>query len=342
MRTLSLGRVVGAFVALAAVFVVAGSPVLAQSSKDVIDLRPKFKAGQDTKYKLVISQTARTKSNEAALNKDDNEKSDQEIRFTLRVKSVEADGSANVDLVYDSVKMVGDVNGGPISVDTTKPASTDKGEGAAGVRAMAGSSISMVIDKDGNITKTSGGGGLLGGGAEGGQDLLGPIFSPGKAPGEVKRGQSWTHVDEIGMSGALGAMRLVTTHTLESASNGEARVKVKGKIESGEESPGGKPKSKNPDAPLTDAIKITKSDHNGGYVWDTERGQLKSMNSTIKSEIKIDMAGLDMTRTGDTVMKLERIGTEPAQKTVEKPKDSSPYTPAPGTDADKNKPKPKR
>lgn len=335
MRKLTCGRVLGVVMALgAAVAVFSGSPAMAQatSSKDMIDLRPKYKAGQDTKYKMVISQTAKTKSKDADMGDTGDENSEQEIRFSLRVKSVDADGTANVDMVYESVKMSGEVNGEKVSVDTTKPATTDKGSAAAGVRAMAGTTISMVIDKDGNIKQTTGGGGLLGGM---GGDLLGPIYSPSKAPGQVKRGQSWTNVDEIGMGELLGPMRLVTTHTLESAANGEARVNVKGKIESGEESPGGTSKKNN--KPTTDMIKITKSDHNGSYVWDTERGELKSMNSTMKSEIKVDMGGLDFTRTGDQTMRLERIGTEPATPT-EKSKDKEP-APAPTKPSEGSKPK---
>lgn len=334
MRTLSLGRVVGAVAALVAVVVLSGTPATAQGQKDGaggIDLRPKFKAGQQTKYRMRITQTAKTKSKEsgpmdgfADLAGDEN--TEHDIAFSLKVTSVDEDGTAKVELVYESVKVTGEIGGERVSVDTTKPATTDKGDQADLIRAMAGTKMSMVIDRDGNITQTSGGGGLLGG-AGGGSDLLGPVFSPGKAPGSAKRGQSWTHIDEIGMGGLVGPMRLITTHTLESASNTEARVKVKGKIETGESSPGGGGKGT-----PTEMVKITRSDHAGSYVWDLERGQIKSMNSTMKSEIKLDMGGIGMTRTGDSVMKLERVWAEPVEKPAERRKDKD--DPKPDGDSD--------
>jgi hypothetical protein len=336
MRRMSVGRSLGTLGALVAVFVLGGAPAWGQAAKDGVDLRPKFKSGEETRYKMQITQTAKSKGSKGSplgdsAGGDDN--TEHEIKFSLKVRSVEQDGTANVDLVYESVKVTGEMGGEKVSVDTSKPASTDKGEQAGTIRAMAGTTMSLVIDKDGNIKETKGGGGLLGGGGGEGGDLLGPIFSPGKAPGSAKPGQSWTNVDELGMGGLMGPMRLVTTHTLESASNGEARVKVKGKIEAGEKSAGGGKGS---------MVQITKSDHAGAYVWDTERGQIKSFNSTMKSEIKVNLGeGMDMTRTGDTVMKLERIGTESAdkQKPFDKPKDKAdPKTADPGHD----KPQPKR
>ncbi len=337
MRMLSIWRVV---VAIGVAFTLAGSPALAQAGKDGVDMRPKFKAGQDTKYRMQISQTAKSKSKDAKTKDTERdmladlggeENTDHEIKFSLKVKQVNDDGTSHVDLVYDSVKVTGEMNGDKVSMDSTKPASTDKGEQAAMLRGMAGTTISLVIDKDGNIKETKGGGGLLG---EGGSDLLGPIFSPGKAPGSARLGQSWTNIDEIGMGGLVGPMRLVTTHTLENVNNGEARVNVVGKIDAGEESPGGGGKGK-------EMIKITKSDHSGSYVWDLDRGQIKSMSSTMKSELKVDLGGMDMTRTGDTVMKLERVSVEPVTKPAPPASDKPKDDPKPQTDSG-GKPGPKR
>jgi hypothetical protein len=358
MHRLNSGRVVGAV--LAAVVGVGLAPTLASAQgtkqadpgsqttpKGMVDLRPKFKAGQSSTYRMQIKQSAKTKQKDDSKLKGDNqsEASEYEITFSLKVKSVDDDGTAHVDLVYDAVKMSGDVNGEKIGVDSSKPASTDKGEAAAGVRAMAGSTMSLVVDKDGNITQTSGGGGFLGGGQGQGSDLLGPIFSPGKAPGAAKPGQSWTNVDEVGMGGMLGPMRLVTRHTLDSATKTEARIRVTGTIETGQESPGGKPRKKpakkdDPDQPdLSDMVRVTKNDHSGAYVWDLERGQIKSMNTSMKTELKLDLGGMEMTRSGDTQMKLERIKADPVEQA---PKDKPvPADPKPESDPS-GKPEPKR
>lgn len=142
---------------------------------------------------------------------------------------------------------------------------------------MVGTTLTLTIDKSGVITNVSGGSeldptGLLtqmgapgGSSPQAGGGLFGPITTAdGGYTGLVRVGQKWTHTDSMSV-GPLGAMRMLTEHTLRSAGRGTAEVAFAGRID---------PQSAADNA----AAQLKSATQSGSYTWDTTKGQLVRMN----------------------------------------------------------------
>lgn len=142
---------------------------------------------------------------------------------------------------------------------------------------MVGTTLTLTIDKSGVITNVSGGSeldptGLLtqmgapgGSSPQAGGGLFGPITTAdGSYTGLVRVGQKWTHTDSMSV-GPLGAMRMLTEHTLRSAGRGTAEVAFAGRID---------PQSAADNA----SAQLKSATQSGSYTWDTVKGQLVRMN----------------------------------------------------------------
>lgn len=294
----------------------------------LIDLRPKFRKGQETRYVLKIKSdgtvgiptlvpTPTDPSDPAAKpGKNEPEKNrqqiEQEINFVLRVTSSDPEKGSVVDLVYEKLKITIDTPDSTISWDSSVPPDkrrpNDDGDLLEPImRGLIGSSMSITFDPAGNVTDIKGGDamGLPGGMAGAGIDpktvgsLFGPIKTSRAGSGLYRIGERWSNVDDVS-TGPMGRFRMVTEHTLRSARAGLAEVVFTGRIEPGSES--GAPGS---------PFQIKDSKHQGKYIWDTNLGQLKSMES--EQEISVDSgpgggrtAGAAM-RTKATV-RVERVG----------------------------------
>jgi len=283
--------------AVAVVAFATAAPALAQE----VDLRPRFKTGAETKFAMVISGANEFKA-EAMPGGGQSTKIDQEIDFTLKVKDVTSDGIATVDLTYD--RMVMKVGGMfEMTFDSTKPTDQDAGNMlASALRPLIGSSLTMTVDRDGNISKVEGfdklklnpsaqqmAGTLAT--ADGVKSTFGQVFSTRKSDGRASVGDTWTNVDSVS-AGQMGTVKTSITHTLKSHTGGMAKVDITGDlaIEGG----------------MMPELKLTTSEVTGNYIWDTEVGMLKSIQTKQTSTMQGNPGSGEMTINNTSTMKLER------------------------------------
>lgn len=302
------------------------APAEQPGDKGTVDLRPRWERGQTIRYRMAQTSTSQVPDPQDPKNptKITNK---QDIQFSLRVKDINAEtGVATVDMVYDSLKIKLDGSGIVIDFDSTKPqptkpatppASTDPLDALKGLeldkmindqlRKMVGTTLTLTIDRSGQITSISGGSELdptgtlaaLGGqgaGPAGAPQTGGSLFGPlppanSNYSGLVRVGQRWSHADELAV-GPLGAMKMITEHTLRSASAGTAQVVFTGRID--------------PASAASNAqAQIKASSHSGRYTWDTAKGQLVSLN--MDQRVVQQAPGQAGDATSTTSMTVERL-----------------------------------
>jgi hypothetical protein len=270
------------------------APAPKEAAKKV-DLRPKFEKGQVIKFRMELDQTSKTLV--PALDEKPTEStSKQDLGLVFKVLDVTNEGTV-VELTFSRVKMTKKTDEGTEEFDSSQPPAKDKGsELAPSLRALAKTSMTVHLDKDGNVTNIEGGdelssleafggspgalpggggGGLPspspstgGGGAGGGggfKAALGSIFSIKKGSGLVSVGEEWSNSDDLD-TGLLGKFRIADKHKLKSHNGSEAKVSVMGHIE-----------ADSSDGALS-FVKITDSSFVGDYTWNTREGMLKRMN----------------------------------------------------------------
>lgn len=253
---------------------------------ETVNLRPKFEKGTEASYTLAIdAQNEATRTGSAEPQK---QHINQEIGLRLKVNDVDAEKGAKVDLTYDSFKLKVDGGPMPIEFDSATPAEKDEGNPVAGAfRPLVGTTLHLIIDKDGNVTDVTGGeelaqgiagqalsGYVTSGGVRG---LLGPIFSTRQTKGEASVGETWTYEDVMPNS-VIGQMKIVSNHTLKSVDGGNANIDLAGNIDF-------KPAEGGP------TITLKEGTYNGNYVWDTKAGMLKSMNAKLVAALEGDLGG---------------------------------------------------
>lgn len=244
----------------------------AESSRKSVDLRPKFRKGQDIRFKMTMRSTGIAEISPFAGQEGSASNGEQEMVIRLSPKEVNPETGTTLDLVYESLKL----KMGEIEFDSKKPAAPDDPSDAM-LRPIVGLTLKVVMDKDGNITSVTGGDDGDGvtamlmqqfTGADVIKGLFGPVSTMKKTAGRAAVGESWTTNDSLG--GMLGTMRLSMTHTLESANGGRATIKTKGRVvlDGSEGSALG--------------IKIKDSVISGSTEWDTEAGMLTRMTQDNK------------------------------------------------------------
>lgn len=273
----------------------------------LVDLRPKWERGQAIRY--VMTQRARNQIRGLPTLQPDapptrpskpgepepaiKQNLEQEITFTLTPTQTEAERGSTVELVYERVKLRLDTGGDQRNFDSAdKKADTDDPI-AAIVRGMAGRKQVIHFNPDGSIEKVEGegpadlgaiinqlglpggavgGGGASGGGGGGGGggDWLSGIAGPPSGATLVRVGQTWTHRDRVSV-GPMGPIEMDHTYTLRSASGGQATVFMTGRLASrtGDNRAG---------------FTMNPSRLQGQFVWDTELGQLASMQNEMEFE----------------------------------------------------------
>jgi hypothetical protein len=195
--------------------------------------------------------------------------------LTMNVLEVSAQGVAQVQMVFDSLKITAKTADAEVEFDSSKPLTDNADMAAALLKPLVGSTITMTVDRAGNISQVSGGeaftmlGQIASGSGGGSQPLFGPIFSGRPTDGFAKVGESWENEDKVSTS-LLGGFKMVTRHTLRGMVGRDAQVMLTGRIEPESEAAGESP------------YKITSSSHNGSYTWDTATGQLAKMESKMK------------------------------------------------------------
>lgn len=320
------------------------SVVAAQTAK--VDLRPKFITGHELRYRMSVHSVGSTsipgledtpadvpakktlpKNPGAAKPPAPGTEPDQEmtqaVDVRFRVVDAYAEGGATVEMIYDAIKLTTKGPLGDTAFDSTKPAAKDGDDpGAAYLRKIVGTTLTLRVDRDGNITDIKGGDALLPAGlgdaasslvsGPGVQQTWGPIFTGRKGSGEASIGEKWTTTDTLNVS-PIGAFTITTESVLASARAGNAEVDFKGRIEPARESsrPG-------------EGIQIRSASHAGKYVWDVAAGSLRTLTMKQSMEAGGTLAGMAMSTTQKsetTVERLEGRSTNPAPavKPADKP-----------------------
>ncbi len=260
------------------------TPAFAQSESkktvavQEVDLRPKWRKGQETRFDMSLTIVTETNLNAGGKGGDDTkgeplkQTSTQKIGLLLRVKEVAASGAATIDVVYESLKLDADSAYGKISFDSTAT-KNDKDEFDGLLRSIVGQTMTMQIDENGNISSVSssaGGGGLAGGllqgftGADVVKGIFGPITTIKAGDGKAKVGEKWTN--ESSMAGQLGTTKIKNEYTLESHAGSMARMNIQGTVSL--------------DGGATGMANIREGSITGKANWNTERGMLESLNMT--------------------------------------------------------------
>ncbi|MGD9689311.1 MAG: DUF6263 family protein [Phycisphaerales bacterium] len=296
----------------------------------LIDLRPRFRQGQETRYTLKMSSQNQVSSPAMPGQGATDQDMKQEIGFVLRVKDTTPSEGATVELVYESVKVSIKIGDTDISYDSTVPPrpGDDTDILAPAFKALVGSRLTIKFDATGNIKSVEGGSelGLPGMMGQAGIDpksvgsLFGPIRTEASGKGLYRIGEKWSNVDTIDM-GLFGRFRMVTDHTLQMARGGTADVHFSGRMEPGSE-------SGTPGAPF----QLQNSRTQGKYVWDTELGQLRSMESEQDVNIASGPTGNGAGMKARTTVRVDRVerfgpGTPGMPSLPQPPTTSPPGTP---------------
>lgn len=283
----------------------------AESRSGEVDLRPRFRKGDQTRFIMTIDSSGQTADVQAtppgrgkrpgtpakSATPAADQTMKQELGLLLRVKEADPEKGATVELVYESLKVEMRTPDLEVSFDSTRkpapPAAPSQSPGAAMpteqdivdamLRPMVGATITMQIDPDGNITSTSGGSALsMAGMLSAMAGLTGgpmPAATGGDALGSlfsVAKGRG---------SAAVGES-WTTEDTLDNSLIGSFRISNKTTLKSharglaelafeGRLDPG----SQAAPGLLSGSAQIKESDFTGRATWDTQRGMLKSMTS---------------------------------------------------------------
>jgi hypothetical protein len=268
-----------------------------------VDLRPKFEKGAEATYTLALSADNQYTMG-AATGDAQKQHVEQELGLRLNVKEVDPEKGATVDLVYESIKFK--TEGGMMAAefDSKQPADKDAGNMVAeAFRPLVGMTLTLTVDKDGNVTEVKGGeelskgmtGQMLAGYTTTGgvRGLLGPIFSTRQAKTEANVGDTWTYEDVMPGS-MLGQMKIVSNHTLKSVDAGMATIDLTGKIELKGNGMGPK-------------VEMKEGSYDGTYIWDSKAGMLKSMKTTQVATMEGDMGSGPMTIKNNSTTTLTRV-----------------------------------
>lgn len=285
-------RMMTRLLALAFVSAALSSRAAAQESAD---LTPKFKAGQETRYTIELSDKQEMK---AAGHPDLPARvTERRIGVLLRTKQA-AETGATIELVCEKCAVT--VKQGPDggSFDSTRPADEDKGDlMAAALRPAIGRSATIKVNAKGEIESLTLSPELrpVFGDERHARSMLAPILTTWCVGPKSAVGATWTH-DDTEMTEEDAPVKTTITHRLESIRVGEARVSTTGKVEvfpaKGAKAP-----------PFT----ISECKVSGAYTWDTDAGSLKELRADVALTIKEPSQGIDATERSESSVKITRV-----------------------------------
>lgn len=244
-----------------------------------VDLRPKFKKGQEIRFTLNLESAGKQVAPGAG--DQTSTTTSQQIGLLLRVGEANPETGATLDLVYESFKMSLKAPTGDVTFDSSKPADKDDPTDQV-LRSIVGLSLKVKVNPDGEITSVDGGEDGLAGALAGqftGADMIkgvfGPVFNvkPGKPKAAV--GESWTTEDVL--QGGAASTRVKMVHTLRSLQGGNANIDINGSVTID---------------PSSGALKagVKDSSITGKAVWDTERGMLSRLETDQKLTVETKSA----------------------------------------------------
>jgi len=271
----------------------------------VIDLRPKFRVGQVSKFKMNLSSTGRQVSpvSTGGQPNEQTQSMSQELGLSLKVKDLNPETGSTLEMVYDSFKIkMKTPDGQDITFDSTS--TKDQDNPFAGVLdSLVGLTLTIRMDKDGNISKVDAGDsalGALGGagldalkgftGADIVKNLFGPVMSTRQGAGEARVGESWVNEDLI--DAPWGKMKMTTTQTLSNHRAGIATIDMKGAV------------ALMPNSATAPVPTIRNSLYTGKTLWNTETGMLTEM--TVKQQLVLEQADKG-TSTQEMDVKVVRV-----------------------------------
>jgi hypothetical protein len=267
-----------------------------QASNDRVDLRPKFKTGDVTRFAMDLNITSSQQAGEAGAIAQTTK---QTLGLALKVKEAKADGTAKLDLVYESIKLEATSPMMTTSFDSTQPAANDDQTGAL-LRPLVGLTLALETDERGGITKVTPQ--VPAGSAINPmalqqfaaddivKGLIGPVLSISAGSGFAKVGESW--VNESVMQGAMGSMSLKNTYTLRSHQNNTATLDIKGTM--------------GLSGSATGLAEIKDGSIRGVASWDTKAGMLRSMEMTQRMQVTTKVGELSTSSTNDMTVRIER------------------------------------
>lgn len=269
-----------------------------RSAAGKISLRPRLKVNDEHRFKMVLNIDGK----QTGMGAEQKQMSKQEIGLVLRVKQAGETGST-LELVYESIKFVMESGDVKMEFDSASPAKSDEMNPVAPMlRPIVGTTLTLQMDKNGNITSVKGGESLAGtpaadiAGQFTGDDviknLFGPIFSAKTDDGEAAIGETWTSDDTI--ESPMGNMKIKMIKTLKSVSGGVAKIDLNGSVTL--------------DASANGPVSIKDSSIKGNVDWDTESGMLTGMQTQQKLIVESTMGDQKVTSTQDMKMNLTKVG----------------------------------
>lgn len=245
----------------------------------------------------------------------------QEFTLVITPTAVDEAGTATVDIVFETIKAKIISEFANDEFDSTKPAPKKPkpaGTNPLGdlgelplleqtLRPLVGDKITLTIDREGNISRVTGGeklaaifqsspaGVTAATGSGSTASLFGPIFTAAKSKGQAAIGESWTLSDKLSLS-MLGDVTMQTKHTLRSHAGARASVDLAGAIQPGTAAP-------DPSKPFT----LRACEHTGSYIWNTDDGFVESMTSHQSMKVDFSLAGMSGTADSAQTTKISRV-----------------------------------
>jgi len=305
---LRLRRFALAALALAVVGTLAPSSARAQATSG---LRWKFKEGQTLRY--LLSQNTTSSISVGGQSIDNT--IEQAFEVTWKVKSVKADGSAEMVQVFDRAKMSMDSVLGQFAVDTNEEKDPEGPAAALGqvFRALVGGEATMVMSPLGqvqefklpakavealkNVPQVPGSPKMLSEESFKGIVEQATLVLPGKP---LKAGETWTSKREQPQP-PVGTILIDSTYTFKGPDEKDKaldRIDLKSTLDL----------KVNPDFPVV--VKIRKQDVGGTILFDREGGFLKNSKVDQKLDLGLEAMGQDIDQESKTTIAITlRDGT---------------------------------
>ena len=274
-----------------------------QTQPQTADLRGKFVPGQEVRY-LWKSHTVDN------LTTGDGQTTQRENSFEA-VVLIRMGGDIDArqaELIYESLKVRIVLFSGPMEFDSSTPVQKDEGNSLAFVyRPIVGTPLKLTIDQQGAITGVTGIQALMNVSprmastrgqlvdVESLQRKFGPIFSTGRNSEAVAAGESWNTSEAVPLTNSQHAT-VQKTNTLSEIKDGQAIIKFEGIS-----TPDQQPIEDKSSAVLAKAVKIA-----GELSWDSQAGQLSSLNLTQEISITSENKGLVMRTNAEVKSSLTR------------------------------------
>src|SRR5438105_4984997 len=149
------------WVGLVAVLLALAPAARGQFRENRVDLRPRFQAGQTVKYTMSVTNSSSPQTlgppRTGAHPEPANQTSSRiEMGLSLKVRSVTPEHEAVVDLAFDTLKVSSHTRDQTVEFDSTKPAKGEDDVVALLMQPLVGSTLTLHVDKTGNITGVTG------------------------------------------------------------------------------------------------------------------------------------------------------------------------------------------